>query len=128
VPDAVDLRARLVEYVDAVNSRDASAIADQFSPDAVHADPVTNPPHVGRAAITAFFQDGIAASDHWRFSAPRVHTCGALVAIDFEIAVVTGGQTVTISGIEVFCAGEDGRFVSAHAYWDENDVTVDAQP
>jgi steroid Delta-isomerase len=119
----VDLRARVVEYVEAVNSRDAAAIAGQFAPDAVQADPVTNSPNVGRDAITAFFEAGIGASDDWRFSAKRVHTCGRHVAIDFEIVVTTGGGTMTIDGIEVFAADDEGRFTSAHAYWDEADLT-----
>ncbi len=59
-----------------MNSRDAVAIAGQFTPDAVQADPVTNPPNVGRDAIAAFFEAGIGASDDWRFAAKRVHTCG----------------------------------------------------
>jgi steroid delta-isomerase len=113
----------VTEYVEAINNRDASVIADQFSPDAVQADPVTNPPNVGRDAITAFFEAGIGASDTWRFAAKRVHTCGQHVAIDFEIEVVTGGGTMTIDGIEVFTAGDDGRFTSAQAYWDEADLT-----
>ncbi len=99
------------------------AIAEQFAPDAVQADPVSNPPNVGRDAIAAFFTGGIGASDTWRFEAKRVHTCGNHVAIDFEIAVVTGGRTMTIDGIEVFDVGDDGLFTSAHAYWDDADLT-----
>ena len=100
----IDLRgARVADYCDAPsNSRDAQAIAEQFTEDAVQADPVSNPPNVGREAIAAFFADGIAASDSWRFEAKAVHTCGDHVAIDFQIAVVTAGQTMTIDGIEVF--------------------------
>ncbi len=123
MPEPVDLRTRVREYVEAINSRDPSVIAAQFSPDAVQADPVTNPPNIGRDAITAFFEAGIAASETWRFAAKHVHTCGRHVAIDFEIEVATGGGTMTIDGIEVFTAGDDGRFTSAHAYWDDADLT-----
>jgi steroid Delta-isomerase len=123
VPESIDLRARVAEYVDAINSRDPGAIAGQFTPDAVQADPVTNPPNVGRDAIRAFFDAGVAASDDWRFRAKTVHTCGLHVAIDFEIEVATGGQTMTIDGIEVFAVADDGRFSSAHAYWDDADLS-----
>ncbi len=119
-----DLRTRVLEYVDAINGRDAAAIADLFAPDAVHADPVTNPPNVGQAAIRSFFEAGIAASDSWHFATPAVHTAGDHVAVDFEIAVETGGGTMTIRGIEVFAVGADGRFTSASAYWDEADVSI----
>ncbi len=30
---------------------------------------------------------------------------------------------MTIDGIEVFVADDDGRFTSAHAYWDDADLT-----
>jgi steroid Delta-isomerase len=127
MPEPVDLRTRVSEYVDAINSRDASVIADQFTPDAIQADPVTNPPNIGRDAIAAFFEASIAASDTWRFTAERVHTCGQHVAIDFAIEVVTGGATMTIEGIEVFAADDDGRFTSAHAYWDDADLTFSTE-
>jgi steroid delta-isomerase len=117
------LRTAVADYVDAVNSRDPEAIAARFTEDAVHADPVSSPPNVGRAAITAFFEQGIGASDGWTFTAKAVHTCAPSVAVDFAIAVETGGATMTIEGIEVFVADDDGRFRSVHAYWDDADLT-----
>ncbi len=117
------VRERIVAYVDAINSRDPQAIAARFTEDAVHADPVSNPPNLGRAAITSFFQNGIAASDGWTFAAKAVHTCGDHVALDFAIAVDSGDSTMTIDGIEVFAVDDDGLFRSVHAYWDDADLT-----
>ena len=117
------LRERIAGYVEAINSRDPEAIAARFTEDAVHADPVSNPPNLGRAAITTFFEQGIGASDGWTFTAKAVHTCGDHVAVDFAIAVQTGGATMTIEGIEVFAADDDGLFRSVHAYWDDADLT-----
>jgi steroid delta-isomerase len=117
------LRERIVGYVEAINSRDPEAIADRFTVDAFHADPVSNPPNRGRAAIVAFFEGGIAASDGWTFTTEAVHTCAPSVAVDFAIAVQTGGATMTIRGIEVFVADDDGLFESVHAYWDETDLS-----
>ena len=121
-PTPDDLRAAVDRYVATVNGRDPGAIAALFTPDAVQADPASNPPNVGRDAIGRFFADGIAASDDWTFEATRVHTCGTQVALDFTIAVQVGGGTMRISGIEVFTADDDCRFTSAHAYWDDADV------
>ncbi len=117
------LRERISGYVTDVNAREAGAIAAQFTEDAVHADPVSNPPNLGRAAITTFFENGIAASDAWTFTASDVHTCADHVAMDFAIAVETGGASMTIEGIEVFSVDDDGLFRSVHAYWDDADVT-----
>ena len=123
MPSPEQLRSRIAEYVNAVNSRDADAIAAQFTEDAHHHDPVSNPPNIGRAAIVSFFENGIAASEAWTFTAKAVHTCADHVAIDFEIAVVTGGATMTIAGIEIFDADDDGRFTSVSAYWDDADLS-----
>ena len=117
------LRGCIADYVDAVNSRDPQAIADLFTEDAVQADPVSNPPNVGRAAIAAFFEGCIAASEDWTFTARSVHTCADRVAIDFDIVVTTGGSAMTIDGIEVFVVDADGLFTSVQAYWDEADLS-----
>ncbi len=117
-----ELRSRIAHYVDTVNARDPQAIAGLFTEDGVQADPASNPPNVGRAAIATFFENGIAASDAWTFTAKAVHTCADHVAIDFAIAVETGGSTMTIEGIEVFVTDEDGLFTSVHAYWDDADL------
>jgi steroid Delta-isomerase len=122
-----ELRSLIADYVDAVNAREAHAIAVLFTEDAVHADPVADPRNVGRAAITAFFEAGISASQSWTFTAKEVHTCGAHVAVDFGITVETGGSSMTIDGIEVFAADDDGLFISAHAYWDDADLTFAAE-
>jgi steroid Delta-isomerase len=119
-----DLRSRIADYVDALNAREAHAIAALFAEDAVQADPASNPPNVGRAAIATFFENGIKASQSWAFTAKAVHTCADHVAIDFLISVEAAGTTVAIEGIEVFVADDDGLFTSVHAYWDDADVTV----
>ena len=117
------LRLAVAHYVDTINGRDPGAIAALFTEGAVQADPASSPPNVGRDAITGFFADGIAASDGWVFQAVDVHTCASTVAIDFMITVEVGGGSMVIRGIEVFEAADDGRFSSAHAYWDDTDVT-----
>jgi steroid Delta-isomerase len=117
------LRERLDQYVETINGRDPSAIAALFTEDAVQADPASNPPNVGREAIAAFFSGSIAASEQWTFRAKEVHTCAANVAIDFEIAVQTGGATMTIAGIEVFTFDDAGKIQSLSAYWDDADMT-----
>jgi len=118
-----ELRGRIADYVDAVNGRDPQAIAGLFTTDGIQADPASNPPNVGRAAIATFFENGIAASDAWTYTAKAVHTCADHVAIDFAIVVETGGAEMTIDGIEVFVTDEDGLFTSVHAYWDDADLT-----
>ncbi len=123
MPTPDELRAAVEHYVETINGRDPRAIAALFTDDAVQADPASRPPNVGREAITAFFADGVAASEDWTFEAVDVHTCAPSVAVDFVITVSTGGSAMRIGGIEVFEAADDGRFRSAHAYWDDADVS-----
>jgi steroid delta-isomerase len=123
VPTPAELRTAIDHYVTTINGRDPVAIAGLFTEDAVQADPASQPPNVGRTAIAEFFTAGIAASEGWVFEAERVHTCASTVAIDFRITVSLGEGSMVISGIEVFEATDSGRFVSAHAYWDDADVS-----
>jgi uncharacterized protein (TIGR02246 family) len=120
---ADELRERITEYVEAINSRHPEAIADLFTEDAIQADPASNPANVGRPAIRTFFENSVAASDSWTFTSTAVHTCADHVAIDFSIEVETGGATMTIDGIEVFVVAADGLFRSVHAYWDDADLS-----
>jgi len=122
-PNPDSLRAAVDHYVATINGRDPVAIAALFTEDAVQADPASDPPNVGREAITTFFTNGIAASDGWVFEATDVHTCASTVAIDFTITIALGGGSMVVRGIEVFEATDDCRFSSAHAYWDDADVT-----
>lgn len=123
MPTPDELRNAVDHYVATINGRDPGAIAALFSDEAVQADPASNPPNVGRAAITTFFTDGIAASAGWTFESTDVHTCGSTVAFHFRITVSLGEGSMVITGIEVLESADDGRFTSAHAYWDEADVT-----
>jgi steroid delta-isomerase len=123
VPTPDELRHAVDRYVTTINARDPEAIAALFTEDAVQADPASSPPNVGRTAITTFFANGIAASEGWVFEAERIHTCATTVAIDFRITVSLGEGSMVVSGIEVFESADDGRFTSAHAYWDDADVT-----
>ena len=124
MPTPDELRQAITTYVATINGRDPEAIASLFTEDAVQADPASDPPNRGRAAIAAFFEGSVAASDDWTFAAEAVHTCAAQVAIDFRIDVETGGSTMTISGIEVFTFDDDGLITSVYAYWDAADLTV----
>lgn len=121
--DPKHLRALITKYVAAINSRDAEEIGALFSTDAHQADPVSAPPNIGRAAIVTFFENSIAGSDSWTFTAKAVHTCAASVAIDFQIDLVTAGTTMVIDGIEIFEVGDDGLFTTVNAYWDDTDMT-----
>ena len=120
---ADQLRLAVAHYVTTVNGRDADAIGALFTSDAIQADPASGPSNIGREAITQFFTNGIEASADWTFQAVHIHTCGSTAAIDFGISIKLGEGTMGVSGIEVFEVADNGLFSSAHAYWDDVDVT-----
>jgi uncharacterized protein (TIGR02246 family) len=124
MPSPAELRTLVATYVEAVNTRVPADVAALFTEDARQADPASAPANVGRTAIAAFFEQGIATSDTWTFEATTVHTCASTVAIDFTIAVHSGDTDMHIEGIEVFHVREDGLFESVDAYWDESDLTI----
>lgn len=124
MPSPAELRTLVATYVEAVNARVPADVAALFAEDARQADPASAPPNIGRTAIAAFFEQGIAASDTWEFEATKVHTCASTVAIDFTIVVRSGDTDMQIEGIEVFHVRDDGFFESVDAYWDESDLTI----
>ena len=117
-----ELRRPSTHYVATINGRDPEAIADLFTEDAVQADPASNPPNVGRQAIAAFFTDGIAASEGWVFEAERRPHLRIDRGHRLHHHRRPRGRLDGHPGIEVFESADDGRFSSAHAYWDDADV------
>ena len=91
---------------------------------------MTTTPHQLRAAV-AHYVDTVNGRDPVAIAA--LFTEDAVQAdpasqppnvghVAITIAVQVGWGTMRISGIEVFEAADDGRFRSAHAYWDDADV------
>lgn len=60
--DEIAIRANAEAYVEAYNKRDAKAVAEMWSPDAVYMDPTTGEGIVGREAIAAQFEEEFAAT------------------------------------------------------------------
>ena len=123
MPTPEQLRQAVDHYVETINGRDPVAIADLFTEDAVQADPASAPPNVGRPAITRFFADGIAASDGWTFraltSTPAPPRSPSTSPSPSRWAGAPWGSAASRSSR----SADDGRFSSAHAYWDDADVT-----
>ena len=123
MPSPAELKSLVAHYADTVNSREPDAIAARFAEDAVQADPAYQPARHGRSAIATFFVDGVVASDDWEFTATDVHSCGHQVAFHFAITIQMPGSAMTINGIEVMSVDDNGLIASAHAYWDDEDVS-----
>jgi|SRR6185437_9281451 len=125
MPTPDELRQLVNRYAAAVTARDVDAVVALFADDAVQRDPASAPPNVGRDAIRTFFGNAVDASTGTDFTVTGVHTAGDAVAFNFSVVAKLGDAgAMTISGIEVFTVGADGRIATMTAYWDDADVTT----
>ena len=118
-------KVRVVEaYTAAHSSGDIDGIIALFAPDAVVADPVHEPPHLGHEAIRSFF-----AATHDMSDSLDLQATGAVRAVDRFAAVplravsTIQGARVAVDIIDVFTFGDDGLIVDMKAYWDPAAIT-----
>ncbi|TWU26058.1 YybH family protein [Bythopirellula polymerisocia] len=91
-PDETAIRANAEAYVEAYNKRDAKAVAEMWSPEAVYMDPITGDGIVGLEEITAQFEEEFAAT-------PDIKIEVTIDSIDFvspNVAIETGRATVIL--------------------------------
>jgi steroid delta-isomerase len=120
MPVAVDtVRSVVDSYVTAQNTGDRAALLALFAPDGEFHDPVGTPPHVGRDAIGAFFDQVRTMARSFALEPKDVIVCGTEAAMVFEIHVtIDDTNSMIIDGVEIFVVNEDGQIASLRAYWD----------
>ena len=114
------VRATIEAYVDGWAKSDRVAWGALFADDAVLVDPVGKPPHVGKAAVLAFF-DGVPDLP-FKFT-PRVHRiagCGDEALLLFRMeAVGADGNGMYVEVADIFQLDQAGKIKSLKAYWDK---------
>lgn len=99
-------------YVQAFAESDMNIIRDIFATDAVVEDPVGSDPHVGMAAIEAFYEQSLPGPTTLELTGnPRC--AGNAVAFPFN--AVVGDMRIEI--IDVFEFNDAGKVQSMRAYW-----------
>jgi steroid delta-isomerase len=95
-----------------------------FAPDAVVADPVHEPAHVGREAIHTFFSGTRDMVDSM-----VLEVTGPIRAVDRYAAVPLravsdiGGSRVAVDIVDVFTFEDNGLIGDMKAYWDPAGIT-----
>ena len=112
------VRAVVDAYVAASNANDKAAVLKLFAPDAVWFDPVGQPPHSGREAIAAFYDQARSMADRIEMKPNDVIVCGNEAAMVFEIHVTLGDGGMVMDAVETFVIDDDGRISGMKAYWD----------
>jgi uncharacterized protein (TIGR02246 family) len=116
----------MARYAAVTSSRDATAYAALFTPDAVQVDPYPTPPRVGRDAIRAFMEPSFDACETMTFEVRDLHPVADKAAITFHITVTLPGGPIThIRGVEVFTVTDDGLISAVEAYWGDEDLTFE---
>jgi steroid delta-isomerase len=117
MPSQAEMKATLKAYIDHFNAGDAEKLTSLFADDATVEDPVGSPPHKGKAAILAFYQDAMKNGAQLSLSAPVRGSHGNAAAMAFEAKI--GNLTVRI--IDVMTFNADGKVASMQAYFGPED-------
>jgi ketosteroid isomerase-like protein len=111
----------------AVEAGDREAWLALFAEDAVVQDPIGPSPfdpdgtgHRGKAAIAAFYDTVIAASERISFEIERSYLCGDEVAdVGVIRTTLAGGQHVAVvRGVYTYRTDGRGKLAALRAYWE----------
>ncbi|QEG35232.1 YybH family protein [Bythopirellula goksoeyrii] len=112
-PDEAAIRANAEAYVEAYNKRDAKAVAEMWSPDAVYMDPTTGEAVVGQEELTALFEEDFTAT-------PDLKIEVSIDSIDFvspNVAIENGVATVTVPDQEPAISNYSAVHVKRDGKW-----------
>ena len=124
MPSKEDIISTVEAYAAAQTSGDVDAVVALFAPDAVVADPVHEPAHVGREAIHTFFSGTRDMVDSM-----VLKVTGPIRAVDRYAAVPLralsdiGGSRVAVDIVDVFTFEDNGLIGDMKAYWDPAGIT-----
>jgi steroid delta-isomerase len=123
MPTPDEMKATVERYTAAHSAGDIDGVVAVFAADAVVADPVDQPAHVGRDAVRAFFAGTheFVDSMELRMTGP-VRAVGSWAAAPLQAVSVVGGAKVAVDIVDVFTFGEDGLVTDMKAYWSSADI------
>ena len=116
MPSPERMEAAVHAYVDAFDQSDPDAVAALFAEDGTVEDPVGTPPHVGRAAIRAFYAGSMATGAKLQLHGP-VRIAGPYAAFAFSVLLHLDGKDQRVDVIDTFRFDEDDKIVEMRAYF-----------
>lgn len=123
--DSSDLHALVERYATVASSMDVDAYADLFAEDCTRIDPIGQPGQYTRAEVRASWASVVSSAHAIDFAVRDVHVVCDSAAFHFEVRVDLGATTATVQGIEVMVFTGEGLIESMHAYWGEDDFSLD---
>lgn len=110
-------------YFACTRAADLDNIVKLFTPDAVFASPVTDPPGIAHEGIQKFFAsvtehfDSIGVSEEFVF----VDEAGNEAAVKWQcIGMAKNGRGLKFDGIDIIRFTDDGRIRELRGYWDSS--------
>jgi len=123
MPSPEQVQAAVDAYVTAYGKNDREAFLDIFADDGVILDPVGTPPHEGREARGAFWDNVHQLTERITFDVKDVVVCGSAAAMVFRIHAGTGDTGIMMDAVDIFEVDDDGKITSMRAYWDMSRAT-----
>ncbi len=121
--DAAAARAVATEYLARHQAKDSAGVAALFAEDAKVWDPVDSEPHVGRAAVEAFFTGTHQMAERMEFKLTGdVRVAGNHIAFPFQVESYMPNLAIRLSIIDTMLLTDDGLISEMRAYWNFGDA------
>jgi steroid Delta-isomerase len=119
MPSPEQVHSAIDAYAAAYNNNDRDAFLDVFADDGVIIDPVGTPPHAGREARGAFWDNVHQLTEKIVFDVKDVVVCGNEAAMVFQIHAGSGdGPGIVLDVVDTFEVDDNGKVTLMKAYWD----------
>lgn len=121
MPTPEQVRATVDAYVKTMEAGDREGWVGLWADDAVHVDPPSEPPHMGKEAIAAFWDRIHELVETFSYDVRDVYVVGDEAAMVFTLTIrfPGGAGGAEFDAVEVFRVGDDGRIASMKAFLDE---------
>lgn len=123
MPEIAHMKDVVARYAAAHSAGDVDAVAALFAEDAVVADPVDAPEHVGRQAVRDFFAGTHEMCDSMELQITgAVRAVGSWAAVPLKAVTKIGDLQLQVEIVDVFTFGDDGLISDMRAYWTAEDI------
>ena len=116
MPNPEKMTAAVQGYVAAFEAGDPDAVAALYAENATCEDPIGSPPHVGRAAIRAFYAESMKTGAKLMLEGP-VRIGGAYAVFPFSVHLHYEGSDKRIDVIDTFKFDDNDHVVEMRAFW-----------
>ena len=120
-----NMKARLVDYIEAFNAADATRVVALFADNASIEDPVGTPLKEGKSEIETFYTYATSVGARLELMAPPRGSHGNSASISFRVHITAqDGRPAHIDVTDVMDFDAAGKILRMRAYWGADDYHV----